>query len=209
MIRCLCCLYFRCTSYMHCSHDAHDAQKTQRTTPPRARLLPSHLPAHDTWCAGSLSHEDVAALREAFGAAIERIERDSTLSITGQAEPEWATSDQLPEAARAARGRLLLAERRREVRRAAAARRRKLPEQAGPTWTLDRIDQVGGCGVNWPLLAMRAAERPLCEHAACADAAGGAQPLLLCSPAFTPPCTCCRTSCRWTTCTTTIPWAPA
>ena len=114
---------------------------------------------HAAWCAGSLSHEDVAALREAFGAAIERIERDSTLSITGQAEPEWATSDQLPEAARAARGRLLLAERRREARRAAAARRRKLPEQAGPTWTLDRIDQVGGCWINWPLPAMTAAER--------------------------------------------------
>ncbi|PRW45343.1 serine protease [Chlorella sorokiniana] len=91
--------------------------------------------------AGSLSRDDVAALRQAFGAAIERIERESLLSITGHAEPEWAASDRLPEAARAARGRLLLAEQRRQARRTAAMRRRKLPEQAGPTWTLDRIDQ--------------------------------------------------------------------
>lgn len=109
--------------------------------PPAAAAPTCPYPAASL-IAGSLSRDDVAALREAFGAAIERIERDSVLSITGHAEPEWAASDRLPEAARAARGRLLLAERRREARRSAAARRRKLPEQAGPTWTLDRIDQV-------------------------------------------------------------------
>ncbi|KAI7837690.1 hypothetical protein COHA_008483 [Chlorella ohadii] len=86
--------------------------------PPAAAAPTCPYPAASL-IAGSLSRDDVAALREAFGAAIERIERDSVLSITGHAEPDGG-------------GR---------ARRSAAARRRKLPEQAGPTWTLDRIDQ--------------------------------------------------------------------
>lgn len=152
----------------------------------------------------------MGALREAFGAAIETIERDSVLSITGHAEPEWAASDRLPAAAKAARGRLLLAEQRREARRTAASRRRKLPEQAGPTWTLDRIDQARGWsyidssvgstaagatyGGGLGLQAGRSSMQPHCSRAHRPAADG---------------CTCCRTSCRWTSCTTTTPWAAA
>lgn len=71
------------------------------------------------------------ALREAFPASIDYIERDASFSITGSAEPEWLTSTVVPPAARAQRRRLLAAEQRRTARRGAAARRRKLPEEVG------------------------------------------------------------------------------
>ena len=85
----------------------------------------------------------MAALRESFLGSVETIERDAHFSITGARQPEWLAPDgRVPPAARAARGRALLAERARVQRRGAAAARRRLPEQAGPTWTLDRIDQA-------------------------------------------------------------------
>ncbi len=81
---------------------------------------------------GTLSKADIQALREAFPAAIDYIERDVSFTITGSAEPAWLTGSTVPPAARARRRRLLATGQRRAARRGVAARRRKLPEEVGP-----------------------------------------------------------------------------
>ncbi|KAI3425087.1 hypothetical protein D9Q98_008465 [Chlorella vulgaris] len=95
--------------------------------------------------AGTLTQADVGALHEAFPGSIDHIEQDSHFTITGEPQPEWLHSDEVPQAALQGRRRQLLADARRARRRVvSAAPRRRLPEeeeQQGPTWNLDRIDQ--------------------------------------------------------------------
>lgn len=96
--------------------------------------------------AGALSAADVEALREAFPSSIDYIERDASFSITGEAQPDWLSGEgRLLSGAHAAARRRLASEARRSAARhaAAASRRRRLPEQAGASWALDRIDQAG------------------------------------------------------------------
>jgi hypothetical protein len=118
----------------------------------------------------------VDALLAAFPGAIDHIERDAHFSITGEAQPEWL-ADEVPAAARQQRRRGLLAAAGRAQRRAAAAARRRLPEQADPTWNIDRVDQAAlpldhlyrydhtGTGVNvWVALPPRS---PCLQPAPC------------------------------------------
>jgi hypothetical protein len=88
--------------------------------------------------AGSFSPRDLDSLLGAFPEVIDYVERDATISITGEAAPEWAASDSTPAEApsedRDLRQRVLEQAR-------GELRRRKLPEQLDPAWNLDRVDQ--------------------------------------------------------------------